>query len=90
LRENRQQQKRIATLKSRNLLNFNYIWIYLSKFAIQREKIIYKYFSNNLYAIVRIFKNAKLILIRRIFKRNVNKVFSKSIIETITKTTNIY
>jgi len=32
--------KEITISKNRNLSNFNYIWTRLSKFAIQREKIV--------------------------------------------------
>ncbi len=36
------------------------------------------------------FKNVKSILIRKIFRRDVDKMFSKNIIEITTKITNIY
>jgi len=39
---------------------------------------------------VRIFRNAKSILIQKIFKKNNYKISSKNTIETTTKTTNIY
>ena len=39
---------------------------------------------------MRIFRNAKSILIQKIFKKNNYKISSKNTIETTTKTTNIY
>jgi len=39
---------------------------------------------------VRIFRNIKSILIRKIFRRDNYKIFSKNTIETTTKIANIY